>query len=56
MYRRLDKSYFEEPQKLESLINTGSLVQKSLPKQVDIDQILNLYKEKFSKECTYLLL
>ena len=33
-YQRPDKSYFQEPQKLESLINTGWLVQKFLPKQV----------------------
>ena len=40
MYKRPDKSYFQEPQEyLESLINTGRLVQKFLPKQADIIQI-----------------
>ena len=55
-YERLDKSYFQEPQELESRINTGRLVQMFLPKQADIDKILKLFKEKFSKEHIYLLL
>ena len=38
MYQRPDKSYFQEPQELESLINTGRLVQKFLLKQADIDK------------------
>ena len=33
MYQRPDKSYFQEPQGLDSLINTGRLVQKFLQKQ-----------------------
>ena len=33
IYQRPDKSYFQEPQELDSLINTGRLVQKFLPKQ-----------------------
>ena len=32
-YQRPDKSFFHEPQELESLINTGRPVQKFLPKQ-----------------------
>ena len=39
-YHRPDKSYFQEPQKLESLTNTGRLVQKFLPKQANIDKIV----------------
>ena len=31
---------------LESLINTGRLVQKLLPKQVDIDKILKIIQQK----------
>ena len=31
-YQRPDKSYFQEPKELESLVNTGRLVQKFLPK------------------------
>ena len=38
-YQRPDKSFFQEPQELEGLINTGNLVQKFLPKQADIDKL-----------------
>ena len=31
-YQRLDKSFFQEPQELESLVNTGNLAQRFLPK------------------------
>ena len=48
-YQRPDKSYFEEPQELESLINTGRLVQKFLPKQADIDKILKIIQRKVLK-------
>ena len=34
-YQRPNKLYFEEPPELESLISTGKLVQKFLPKQAD---------------------
>ena len=30
-YQRPDKSYFQEPKELESLVNTGRLAQKFLP-------------------------
>ena len=56
MYQGPDKSYFQEPQELEGLINTGSLIQSLLPKQAGIDKILKLFKGKFSKEHIYLLL
>ena len=49
MYQRTDKSYFQEPQELESLINTGRLVQKFLPKQPDIDKILKIIQRKVLK-------
>ena len=39
MYQRPDKSYFQEAPELESLINTGKLVQRFLLKQADIDKI-----------------
>ena len=48
MFQRPDKSYFKEPQELESLINTGRLVQKFLPKWADIDKILKVI-QKFLK-------
>ena len=41
-YQRPDKSYFQEPRELESLVNTGRLVQKFLQKQADIDKILKV--------------
>ena len=46
MYQRPDKSYFQEPQELESLINTGRLIQKFLPRQADINKILKDYTKK----------
>ena len=48
-YKRPDRSYFKEPPELESLINTGRLVQKFLPKQVDIDKILRIIERKVLK-------
>ena len=48
-YQRPDKSYFQEPQELDSLINTGRLVQKFLPKQADIDRILKILKRRVLK-------
>ena len=38
MYQRPDNSYLQEPQELDSLINTGKLLQKFLLKQADIDK------------------
>ena len=37
-YQRPDRSYFQEPPELDSLISTGKLVQNFLPKQADIDK------------------
>ena len=48
-YQRPEKSFFQEPGKLESLVNTGNLVQKSLPKQADIDKILKIIQRKVLK-------
>ena len=48
-YQRPDKSYFQEPQELASLINTGKLVQKFLMKQADIDKILKIIQRKVLK-------
>ena len=53
-YQRPDKSFFQEPQELESLINTGRLVQKFLPKQADIDKILKVIQRKILKVHIYL--
>ena len=48
-YQRPDKSYFQEPEKLENLVNMGRLVQKFLLKQADIDKILEIIQWKILK-------
>ena len=48
-YQRPDKSYFQEPRDLESLINTGRLFQKFLPKQANVDKILKVIQWKVLK-------
>ena len=48
-YERPDKSYIQEPYKLKDLIHTTKLVQKFLPKQMDIDKILDIIKRKVLK-------
>ena len=48
MFQRLDKSFFQKPKELGDLINKGNFNHKNLPKQTDIDKILNTqYKEKY---------
>ena len=49
MYESPDKSYIQEPQNLADKINTSNLVQKYLPKQVDIDKIWDVIKRKVLK-------
>ena len=44
-----DQSFIEEPQELTNLVNTSNLVQKYLPKQTDIDKILDVIKRKVLK-------
>ena len=46
MYVSPGQSYIEEPQELVDLVDTSKLVQKYLPKQTDIDKILNVIKRK----------
>ena len=48
-YERPDKSYIQEPHKLKDLTDTTKLVQKFLPKQMDIDKILDIIKRKVLK-------
>ena len=48
-YGRPDRSYVQELQKLKDLIDTTKLVQKFLPKQMDIDKILDIIKRKVLK-------
>ena len=46
IYERLDTSYVQEPYELTDLIDTTKLIQKFLPKQKDIDKILDIIKRK----------
>ena len=49
VYERPDKSYFQEPIELKDLINTKHIIHKFLPKQADIDKILDIIKRKVLK-------
>ena len=49
IYERPDMSYIQEPQELKNLIDTTKLIQKFLPKQMDIDKILDIIKKKVLK-------
>ena len=49
IYERPDTSYVQEPQELKDLIYTTKLIQKFLPKQTDIDKILDIIKRKVLK-------
>ena len=54
-YERPDNSYVQEPQELTDLIDTTKLIQKYLPKQMDIDKILDIIKRKVLKGMHLLL-
>ena len=45
-FQRLDKSFFQEPKELGDLINKGNIIHKYLPKQTDIDRILEIIQRK----------
>ena len=45
-YERPDIAYMQEPYKLKDLIDSTKLVQKFLPKQMDIDKILDVIKRR----------
>ena len=47
--QRPDKSFFQNPKKLEDLIDTGNLIHKFLPRQTDIDKILHIIQRKVLK-------
>ena len=49
IYERPDNSYMQEPQELIDLIDTTKLIQKYLPKQMDIDKILDIIRRKVLK-------
>ena len=48
-YERPDTSYVQEPCELKDLIDTTKLIQRYLPKQADIDKILDIIKKKVLK-------
>ena len=45
-FQTLDKSFFQKPQELGSLINKQNLIHKYLPKETDIDKILRANPKK----------
>ena len=45
IYERPDKTYFQEPVELKDLIDTRNIIQRFLPKQTDIDMILEIIKK-----------
>ena len=48
-FQRLDKSFCQNPKELGDLINKENLVHKFLPKQTDIDKILDIIQKKVLK-------
>ena len=48
-----DQSYFDKPQELKDLVDTSKIVQRYLPRQMDIVKILDIIKRKVLKG-TYL--
>ena len=49
IYESPDQSYIRKPHKLADLVDTSQIVQKYLPKQTDIDKILDIIKRKVLK-------
>ena len=49
IYERPDKSYFQEPIEGTDLIDTRNIIQRFLPKQTDIDKILEIIKKTVLK-------
>ena len=47
--QRLDKSFFQNLKELEDLIDKGNLMHRFLPKQTDIDKILQIIQRKVLK-------
>ena len=48
-FQRPDKSFFQEPKELGDLVNKGNFIHKYLPKQTDIDKILEIMQRKVLK-------
>ena len=48
-FQRLDKSFFQESKELGDLVNKGNFIHKYLPKQRDMDKILEIIQRKVLK-------
>ena len=48
-FQRPDKSFFQNPKELEDLIDKRNLIHEFLPKQTDIDKILEVIQRKYLK-------
>ena len=46
-YQRTDKSCVQEPPELGDLLDTGKFIQNFLPKQMDIDNFLEIIQKKY---------
>ena len=44
--QRLDKTFFQNPKRLKDIIDMGNLIHKFLPRQTDIDTILQFIQRK----------
>ena len=49
LIQRPDKSFFQNPKRLEDIIDMNNLIQKFLPKQMDIDKLLHIIQRKVLK-------
>ena len=47
--QRRDKMFFQKPKSLDDIIDMGNLIHKFLPKQMDIDRILQIIQRKVLK-------
>ena len=48
-FRRRDKSFFQNPKELGDIIDKGNFIHKYLPKQMDIDKMLDIIQRKVLK-------
>ena len=48
-FQRLDKSFFQNPKELGDIIDKRNLIHKYLPKQMDIDKMLEVIQRKVLK-------
>ena len=51
--QRPDKTFFQKPKSLADIIDMGNLIRKFLPKQMDINRILQIIQRKVLKRHTF---